>query len=62
MNLIENVTTDKSVTITSAAFNSFVPNGITIIQANSGKEIRINSGEGLQFSFLKWSGTDANPL
>ena len=62
MNLIENVTIDKSVTITSAASgSSFVLNGTMTIEANSGKEIRIIGGDISSLSFSSGSGTDANP-
>lgn len=62
MNLIENVTIDKSVTITSAASgSSFVLNGTMTIEANSGKEIRIIGGDISSLSFSSGSGTDASP-
>ena len=62
MNLIENVTIDKSVTITSAASgSSFVLNGTMTIEANSGKEVRIIGGDISTLAFTNGTGTDASP-
>ena len=61
MNLIEDVTISKSVTITSAASgSSFVLNGTMTIEAVANKEIRLIGAELDELSFTSGTATDAN--
>jgi len=60
MNLIEDVTISKSVTITSAASgSSFVLNGTMTIETVANKEIRLIGAELDELSFTSGTATDA---
>jgi hypothetical protein len=60
INLIEDVTISKSVTITSAASgSSFVLNGTMTIEAVANKEIRLIGAELDELSFTSGTATDA---
>ena len=60
MNLIEDVTISKSVTITSASSgSSFVLNGTMTIEAVANKEIRLIGAELDELSFTSGTATDA---
>lgn len=60
INLIEDVTISKSVTITSAASgSSFVLNGTMTIEAVANKEIRLIGAELDELSFISGTATDA---
>ena len=60
MNLIENVTIDKSVTINSATSGSmFVLNGTMTIQAVANKEIRVIGGDITTLNFTSGTASDS---
>lgn len=60
MNLVENVTINKSVTVTSAsAGTTFTLNGTMTIEAVANKEIRIIGGDISALSFSSGTATDA---
>ena len=60
MNLVENVTINKSVTVTSAsAGTTFTLNGTMTIEAVANKEIRIIGGDISALSFSSGNATDA---
>lgn len=61
MNLVENVTINKSVTVTSAsAGTTFTLNGTMTIQAVANKEIRIIGGDISALSFSSGTATDGS--
>lgn len=61
MNLVENVTINKSVTVTSAsAGNTFTLNGTMTIEAVANKEIRIIGGDISALAFSSGTATDTN--